>query len=231
DLGRFLEFRRGPRRRRHHERDACVAVGHRGPGLDRRDLRVRRRRRRRELRPVEQRGHRALGSLRAELHAGPPRRQRRPGEGSGHQRAVPGLPPVLVAPGARRCDRLAQDLHHLGAAHQLRQRRRGPHVHAQPVRGAGPPAAVRRSGVLRRPGRAHRLGALGDGRPQQPGAGGRHPLTGRHRRELRRADPVDARRRGPPPGGAAAPAAPSAQGAPGSRRALGHHRPRPGHPQ
>ena len=56
-------------------------------------------RRRRELARLEQRRHRPRRPVRAELHARRARRPGGPGQGRHDQRAVPGLPPVLVAPG------------------------------------------------------------------------------------------------------------------------------------
>ena len=63
--------RRRPRRRRHHERDAGRAAGHRRAGLERQVFESGADGGRGELRPVEQRRHRALRALRAQLHARP----------------------------------------------------------------------------------------------------------------------------------------------------------------
>ena len=80
-------------------------------------------------------GHAAL----CELNYTPAtRRPGGPGQGDRDQRAVPALPAVLVAPRAQRHDRLPEGLHHPGPAHQLRDRRRGPPLHARPLRGARP---------------------------------------------------------------------------------------------
>ena len=144
---------------------------------------------------VEQRGHRARGALRAQLHARRPRRARGPLEGRHHQRAVPGVPPVLVAPGPRRHDRLAQELHHAGPPPELRDRRGRPVLHAHAARGARRAAAVRGPGVHRGRRAARGVAAADDGRPRSRPGRGRHPFGRGHRRELRRPHPADARRR------------------------------------
>src|SRR3954453_2183940 len=123
---RQLEPRRRPRGRRHHERDPGRAVRCRRAAVGRHRLRVRRERGRRELGRVEQRRHRARGPVRAELHAGRPGRPGRSREGRHHQRAVPGLTAVLVAPGPGGHDRLPEGLHHAGPPPELRHRRGGP---------------------------------------------------------------------------------------------------------
>src|SRR4051794_262825 len=87
-----------PRRRRHHERDPGRAARCRRAAVERHRVRVRPGRRGRELGRVEQRGDRARRPVRAELHAGRPRRPGRPVQGPDDQRAVPGLAAVLVAP-------------------------------------------------------------------------------------------------------------------------------------
>ena len=66
------------------------------------------RRRRREQRPLEQRRHRALRAVRAELHPGNARRLDRHHQSGAHQRAIPGDPPILgVRRRERHPDRLA----------------------------------------------------------------------------------------------------------------------------
>ena len=145
---------------------------------------------------MEQRRHRALGALRAQLHARGCRRPGRPGQGRHDQRAVPGVPPVLVAPGARGPDRLAQGVHHPGPARQLRHRRGRPRLHAGPPPRRSPPS--RCSTGLEYTDDAAELAEwlplMMAGRdPRQVVAATRS--DGGHRRQLRRPHPHALRRR------------------------------------
>ena len=138
---------------------------------------------------MEQRRHRPLRAVRAQLHSGEAGRHDRHRERGQGQRAVPDLPPVLELPCRQGSSSRSAGLHQPRAAHELRVGREERRVPAQAPRGAQGPPPVRRHGVQRGPRGHPLLGADNDHRPPQAAKDRGDAHRCRHRRRLRGAHP------------------------------------------